>query len=131
MLLYQLNQDQKHAFLKLARDVVLADKKLDDRERASVAQLCREMGISTLNMTNTLNMNELTTIFDTRPVRVLAMIELLHLAAADGSTCVAEHEVINGVRKAMGFSLEEHRAFTKVAESYSWLTKEIRTLMGT
>ena len=130
MLLYKLSQDQKFAFLKLARDIVLADKKLDAKERVSIAEICHEMSISAMNLTSTLNMNSLDTIFDKRPIRVLVMIELLHLASADGSLCVAEHDVINTVRKALGFTLEDLGRFTRVAESYSWLHKEVHTLMG-
>lgn len=130
MFLYRLSSDQKFAFLKLARDVVLADKKIDDGERAIIGQLCHEMGISHVNMTRTQDVNDLTSIFDTRPIRVLVMVELLQVATADGAMCVVEHDVVNTVRKQFGFTNEEFRTHARIAESYNLLLKDLNAAMG-
>ena len=131
MLLYQLSQDQKIAFLKLARKVVFSDKNLEDKERLSIIRICHEMGISTVNTVDRIDIDYLPTLFDTKQVRVLIMIELINIAISDGNLCVSEHEVINGIRKSLGFTLGEFLSYTKAAKNYTLLLKEIQTLMET
>ena len=128
MLLHELNNVQRVELLKIVREIVVSNKEITAPEREGVFRLCREMGVSPISANSELNLTNLNNIFDTHTVRVIAMIELVHISLSDGSTCLGEDSIINGVRKSFGFTLDEFNTCSKLARDYSLLISGLSDL---
>lgn len=97
MFLNLLNDEEKKIFLQLAISVIQADGKVEETEKAYIADYCREMKI---------NQNDLEKVIDPMPliekisnnssesVKRIFLLELLACANSDGNFADIEKELI-------------------------------------
>ena len=128
MLLYKFTPEQKFVFLRLVRDVAVSDKSLDSGEQGVIRELCAEMGVSSLNVTASLDENALPEIFPTRESRTLVLIELARLSIVDKVFCYGESEILNKVRIKFDFTKKELNDILRMAEIYGLLRQGIRAM---
>lgn len=94
MFLIRLRRSQQIAFLSLAHELVSADGTTAVGEVASLARLCREMGLKAEDATERLSIDEAAERFDTDSSRRLVVLELLALGFADRDYSMVEHALI-------------------------------------
>lgn len=90
MWLSSLHAEQRHALLRLAHNVVVSDGLLDPNEEGMLDEFCREMGLQSDTDIEYLELDGIGAIFDTRRVRVVAILNLLKLSYADGAFEIEE-----------------------------------------
>ena len=90
MWLSSLQLEQRHALLGLAHNVVVSDGLLDPNEEGMLDEFCREMGLQNDTNIEYLELDGIGAIFDTRRVRVVALLNLLKLSYADGAFEIEE-----------------------------------------
>ena len=90
MWLSSLQLEQRHALLGLAHNVVVSDGLLDPNEEGMLDEFCREMGLQSDTNIEYLELDGIGAIFDTRRVRVVALLNLLKLSYADGAFEIEE-----------------------------------------
>lgn len=107
MFLNLLNDEEKSIFLKLAISVIQADGKLEESEKAIVAEYAREMGMETYTLNETIEpllLAEKIGKSSSDSVKRIFLLELLACAQADGDFTADEQCLIKSFVKAFGLS---------------------------
>ena len=107
MWLSTLSEAQRIALLGLAHNVVVSDGLLDPNEEGMLEQLRREMGIDTGYEPEYLELDGISQIFTTRPVRVVALLNLLKLSYADGAFEVEEECLLKEISSTFDIADDE------------------------
>jgi uncharacterized tellurite resistance protein B-like protein len=107
MWLSTLSEAQRIALLGLAHNVVVSDGLLDPNEEGMLEQLRREMGIDTGHELDYLELDGISQIFSTRPVRVVALLNLLKLSYADGAFEVEEECLLKEISSTFNIPDDE------------------------
>lgn len=130
MFLHYLNSKQKIAFLVLAQRMSMIDGEDDRSERDVLNGLKGRLGITANpSMTAVLGDPDVS-VFRSRKSRVIAMLELLTLAYADGYLHVAESDMISDITGTFGFDQEELNALAAWAMDALELTRQGEKLMA-
>ena len=128
MLLNTFTPNQKLAFLKLVRDIATIDKSVDTAERSIIKDLCNEMGVSAIAITKSVEGQPLEKLFTTAESRALVIVELARLSLADKSFSFGENEMLDTVRRQLGFSRKDLEDALRLGEIYTLLRKGITKL---
>ncbi|NQV99268.1 MAG: TerB family tellurite resistance protein [Rhodospirillales bacterium] len=130
MFLHLLDRKQKDAFLVLAQRISMIDGEDDLSERDALIDLKSRLG-ATANpdMTAVLAEPDLSA-FTTRKVRVIAMLELLTMAYADGYLHDAESGMISDLSAAFGFDQSDLNSLAAWAMEAIALSRKGESLMG-
>ena len=107
MWLSTLSEAQRIALLGLAHNVVVSDGLLDPNEEGMLEQLRREMGIDAGHELDYLELDGISQIFSTRPVRVVALLNLLKLSYADGAFEVEEECLLTEISSTFNIPDDE------------------------
>ncbi len=107
MWLSTLSEAQRIALLGLAHNVVVSDGLLDPNEEGMLEQLRREMGIDAGHELDYLELDGISQIFSTRPVRVVALLNLLKLSYADGAFEVEEECLLKEISSTFNIPDDE------------------------
>ncbi len=107
MWLSTLSEAQRIALLGLAHNVVVSDGLLDPNEEGMLEQLRREMGIDTGHELDYLELDGISQIFSTRPVRVVALLNLLKLSYADGAFEIEEECLLKEISSTFNIPDDE------------------------
>ena len=107
MWLSTLSEAQRMALLGLAHNVVVSDGLLDPNEEGMLEQLRREMGIDAEYKLDYLELDGISQIFSTRPVRVVALLNLLKLSYADGAFEVEEECLLKEISSTFNIPDDE------------------------
>jgi uncharacterized tellurite resistance protein B-like protein len=107
MWLSTLSKAQRIALLGLAYNVVVSDGLLDPNEEGMLEQLRREMGIDAGHELDYLELDGISQIFTTRPVKVVALLNLLKLSYADGAFEVEEECLLKEISSTFNITDDE------------------------
>jgi len=107
MWLSTLSEPQRIALLGLAHNVVVSDGLLDPNEEGMLEQLRREMGIDAEHELEYLELDGISQVFSTRPVRVVALLNLLKLSYADGAFEIEEECLLKEISSTFGIPDDE------------------------
>ncbi len=107
MWLSTLSEAQRIALLGLAHNVVVSDGLLDPNEEGMLEQLRREMGIDAEHELEYLELDGISQVFTTRPVRVVALLNLLKLSYADGAFEIEEECLLKEISSTFGIADDE------------------------
>lgn len=107
MWLSTLSEAQRIALLGLAHNVVVSDGLLDPNEEGMLEQLRREMGIDAEHELEYLELDGISQVFTTRPVRVVALLNLLKLSYADGAFEIEEECLLKEISSTFGITDDE------------------------
>ena len=100
MWLSSLSDEQRHALLRLAHNVVVSDGLLDPNEEGMLHEFQREMELSAQTEIEYLELDGISEVFDTRASRVVALLNLLKLSYADGAFEVEEECLLKEICSA-------------------------------
>lgn len=129
MFLRDFTDEQKQAFLVLADKVVLADGRLAPEEAALLGTFRAEMGVAEAPLPS-MDIEQAAKPFDSRPVKVAALLELIALGHADGDFDKDESAVVKEIKSAFGLSLAEFEAMTNWVLRQMALAREASELMA-
>ncbi len=86
---------------------MVSDGLLDPNEEGMLEQLRREMGIDAGHELDYLELDGISQIFSTRPVRVVALLNLLKLSYADGAFEVEEECLLKEISSTFNIPDDE------------------------
>jgi len=113
-----LDNDEKLAFAELAEKMVEADGIVIGREKAALASLKAEMGISDSDGGGR-SVDELAGVFRSRRSKVATLLELIGLGYSDISFHVSEESLVNSVANQMAITPDE------LHEIESWVKEHV------
>lgn len=97
MFLYDLNRNQKEAFICLAHVVAVSDGELSPGEQQMMGELKREIGLSSEFEPHYMPIDGIGDIFNTRSSRVATIIALIRLGYADGEFEIEEQFLLREI----------------------------------
>lgn len=107
MWLSTLSEEQRLALLGLAYNVVVSDGLLDPNEEGMLEHFRREMDIDAGHQVEYLELEGISEVFVTRPVRVVALLNLLKLSYADGAFEIEEECLLKEISASFDIGDDE------------------------
>jgi uncharacterized tellurite resistance protein B-like protein len=107
MWLSKLSETQRLALLRLAHNVVVSDGLLDPNEEGMLDYLRANMGLHDVQEIEYLELDGISTIFDSRQSRIVALLNLLKVSYADGAFEIEEECLLKEVGKTFQVSDNE------------------------
>lgn len=129
MFLHLLNLKQKEAFLVLAQRISMIDGEDDMSELDALGDLKSRLGLTANPSMTAVLADPDVSAFTSRKSRVIAMLELLTLAYADGYLHDAESDMISDVSTAFGFDQDDLNALAAWSMEALELSKRGEALM--
>jgi tellurite resistance protein len=129
MFLSSLNQHQQETLLNLAHSVVVSDGDLTTEEKVLMAEMRREMGMTSTTKAHYIDVNGTEKIFDTKRTRVIVLISLIRLGYADGAFEVEERSFIRYLSQLFELSIEEFSLIENWVRRLISLEREAQHLM--
>jgi len=129
MWLTTLSEQQREAFLGLAHNVVVSDGLLDPNEEGMLADFQREMGLAGDIQAEYLELAGIEQVFESRQVRITAVINLLRLSYADGAFEVEEECLLKEVSRAFQISDQDFLLLDNWVRRLMALEEEAQTLI--
>jgi tellurite resistance protein len=129
MWLSSLQVEQRHALLGLAHNVVVSDGLLDPNEEGMLNEFCREMGLPSDTNIEYLELEGIGAIFDTRRVRVVALLNLLKLSYADGAFEIEEECLLKQIGECFDIGDAEFLLLDNWVKRLISLEEEAESLM--
>jgi hypothetical protein len=122
MFLHHLSENEKKAFLTLAKEFILVDGELSAEEEELVDIMETEMGIHEGFPQNQYSRQELINMFDSRRSQIAAIIEMQGLGYANMEYHTQEKAFIHEMAEAFGINDEE------LAEIDDWVVRQVALL---
>jgi uncharacterized tellurite resistance protein B-like protein len=122
-----LDDDEKRAFAELAEKMIEADGLVIGREKAALAALKAEMGITETEGGR--STEELAGVFKGRRSKVAALLELMGLGYSDTSFSVSEESLVNTVANQMAISPDELHELEEWVQDHFSLVRRALILM--
>ncbi|MDQ3071796.1 MAG: hypothetical protein M3Q97_00835 [Bacteroidota bacterium] len=107
MFLHQLNQEEKKAFITLAKEFIMVDGELSPEEEELLTQMMGELGITDGFKENEYTRQQLFGMFKNRRARVATIIEMQGLGYANMEYHTEEIAFIEEMAKAFDISDDE------------------------
>ena len=99
MWLSSLSNDQRHALLRLAHNVIVSDGLLDPNEEDMLFELKREMALSDVGEVEYLELDGIQNVFQDRRSRIIVVINLLKLSYVDGAFEIEEECLLKEIAR--------------------------------
>ncbi|MEC8753982.1 MAG: hypothetical protein VXX72_00015 [Pseudomonadota bacterium] len=99
MWLSSLSNDQRHALLRLAHNVIVSDGLLDPNEEDMLFELKREMALSDVGELEYLELDGIQNVFQDRRSRIIVVINLLKLSYVDGAFEIEEECLLKEIAR--------------------------------
>lgn len=122
MFLKQLNQEEKEIFLKLAIAVIRADEKIQESEKAFIAEYAHEMDIPSydLNMdVDTYSLFKIVKEKSSDTVKRIFLVELTACAYSDGDFAKEEKDLIDSMLTEFGLKKHDLSECIKLLNNYT------------
>ena len=126
MFLDELSPEQRRAVLVLARQIIDADRRLAIQEVERLDRLYVEAGLGAEMASAPTEVGDLNVVFSTPRARVVAVIELLLVAYADGEFAASELAAVRDLAARMELDAGVWEAVLDWAERYNRLLAEAR-----
>lgn len=130
MWLSSLSDDQRHALLRLAHNVVVSDGLLDPAEEGMLNEFRREMEMSGQTEVEYLELDGIADVFDSRPARIIAVLNLLKLSYADGAFEIEEECLLKEICRAFMMDDDEFLLLDNWIRRLNALEEEARNLLN-
>ena len=130
MWLSSLSEQQRDALLGLAHNVIVSDGLLDQNEEDMMDEFKREMALKPDVVADYLELDGIDAIFDSRRVRTVAILNLLHLSYADGAFEIEEECLLKELARTFGMNDEEFGRMDDWVKRLVALENEARQMMG-
>lgn len=129
MWLSSLSDDQRHALMRLAHNVVVSDGLLDPNEEGMLNEFRREMDLATIDL-EYLELEGIGDIFNTRPARIVALLNLLKLSYADGAFEIEEECLLKEIARSFAVDDAEFLLLDNWTRRLTALEDEARQLIA-
>ena len=129
MWLKSLTDEQREALLGLAHNVVVSDGILDPNEEDMLDEFKREMALKPDVVSDYLELDGISEIFDSRRARTVAVLNLLRLSYVDGAFEIEEECLLKEVARAFGISDADFALMDNWVRRLVSLEREARDLM--
>ena len=125
MFLSELTEPQKTAFHNIAMGLIYSDDILDINEANLMANLIREMGLSSKIISKKQNPEEVLEVFDTKKSKTIVILELLILGNSDDDFNIDENNYIQKIADSLGINSLEFSDMKWWAKKKADLDKEV------
>ena len=129
MWLSSLSDDQRHALLRLAHNVVVSDGLLDPNEEGMLNEFRREMELNVSEEVEYLELDGIGGIFDSRPSRIIALLNLLKLSYADGAFEVEEECLLKEISQTFAVDDDEFMLLDNWVKRLTTLENEAQSMI--
>ncbi len=129
MWLSSLSDDQRHALLRLAHNVVVSDGLLDPNEEGMLDEFRREMDINLTGEVEYMELDGIGEIFDSRRSRIIALLNLLKLSYADGAFEIEEECLLKQISETFAVDDAEFLLLDNWVKRLTTLEAEAESLM--
>lgn len=122
MFLHHLTENEKKAFLTLAKEFILVDGALDQEEENLVRIMKAEMNIEEGYPEGQISRQELLKMFESRRSQMTAVIEMQGLGYANMEYHLQEKEFVQEMAESFGISNEE------LSDIDDWVVRQVALL---
>ncbi|MDG1134858.1 MAG: TerB family tellurite resistance protein [Pseudomonadales bacterium] len=129
MWLSSLTEQQRHAALRLAHNVVVSDGILDPNEEGMLDEFRREMELLDGTELEYLELDGIEEVFADRRSRMIVLLNLCKLSYADGAFEIEEECLLREISKAFAFSDDDFRLVDNWVKRICALEQEAKVMM--
>ena len=128
MWLSSLSNDQRHALLRLAHNVIVSDGLLDPNEEDMLFELKREMALSDVGEVEYLELDGIQNVFQDRRSRIIVVINLLKLSYVDGAFEIEEECLLKEIARAFDITDQDFLLLDNWVRRLTALEDEVTAL---
>ncbi len=132
MLLANLTDGEKYAFLSLAVQAAKANDIVSSEEHKAIEGYCKEMGIAFFDLQNTPPLDEIYDVFSqsSNQSKKIVLMEIIGLMYADGVYDNKEQDFVLSVAKNLGLTDKDVFELNALVEKYILVTNDITDYIG-
>ena len=128
MWLSSLSNDQRHALLRLAHNVIVSDGLLDPNEEDMLFELKREMALSDVGEVEYLELDGIQNVFQDRRSRIIVVINLLKLRYVDGAFEIEEECLLKEIARTFDITDQDFLLLDNWVRRLTALEDEVTAL---
>ena len=128
MWLSSLSNDQRHALLRLAHNVIVSDGLLDPNEEGMLFELKREMALSDVGELEYLELDGIQNVFQDRRSRIIVVINLLKLSYVDGAFEIEEECLLKEIARTFDITDQDFLLLDNWVRRLTALEDEVTAL---
>ena len=128
MWLSSLSNDQRHALLRLAHNVIVSDGLLDPNEEDMLFELKREMALSDVGEVEYLELDGIQNVFQDRRSRITVVINLLKLSYVDGAFEIEEECLLKEIARTFDITDQDFLLLDNWVRRLTALEDEVTAL---
>ena len=128
MWLSSLSNDQRHALLRLAHNVIVSDGLLDPNEEDMLFELKREMALSDVGELEYLELDGIQNVFQDRRSRIIVVINLLKLSYVDGAFEIEEEFLLKEIARTFDITDQDFLLLDNWVRRLTALEDEVTAL---
>ena len=128
MWLSSLSNDQRHALLRLAHNVIVSDGLLDPNEEDMLFELKREMALSDVGGLEYLELDGIQNVFQDRRSRIIVVINLLKLSYVDGAFEIEEECLLKEIARTFDITDQDFLLLDNWVRRLTALEDEVTAL---
>ena len=128
MWLSSLSNDQRHALLRLAHNVIVSDGLLDPNEEDMLFELKREMALSDVGEVEYLELDGIQNVFQDRRSRIIVVINLLKLSYVDGAFEIEEECLLKEIARTFDITDQDFLLLDNWVRRLTALEDEVTAL---
>ena len=128
MWLSSLSNDQRHALLRLAHNVIVSDGLLDPNEEDMLFELKREMALSDVGEVEYLALDGIQNVFQDRRSRIIVVINLLKLSYVDGAFEIEEECLLKEIARTFDITDQDFLLLDNWVRRLTALEDEVTAL---
>ena len=128
MWLSSLSNDQRHALLRLAHNVIVSDGLLDPNEEDMLFELKREMALSDVGELEYLELDGIQNVFQDRRSRIIVVINLLRLSYVDGAFEIEEECLLKEIARTFDITDQDFLLLDNWVRRLTALEDEVTAL---
>ena len=128
MWLSSLSNDQRHALLRLAHNVIVSDGLLDPNEEDMLFELKREMALSDVGEVEYLELDGIQNVFQDRRSRIIVVINLLKLSYVDGAFEIEEECLLKEIARTFDITDQDFLLLDNWVRRLTALEDEVNAL---
>ncbi|MEC7554081.1 MAG: hypothetical protein VYB25_04735 [Pseudomonadota bacterium] len=123
-----LSNDQRHALLRLAHNVIVSDGLLDPNEEDMLFELKREMALSDVGELEYLELDGIQNVFQDRRSRIIVVINLLKLSYVDGAFEIEEECLLKEIARTFDITDQDFLLLDNWVRRLTALEDEVTAL---
>ena len=128
MWLSSLSNDQRHALLRLAHNVIVSDGLLDPNEEDMLFELKREMALSDVGELEYLELDGIQNVFQDRRSRIIVVVNLLKLRYVDGAFEIEEECLLKEIARTFDITDQDFLLLDNWVRRLTALEDEVTAL---